>query len=77
MTHYAAGRLVDNCPHGNGWTQTRTQGEVRCDACGVRRFTAYGALRPPGLPQTITPAHRDPRAADRAAALNIALATRG
>ncbi|WP_238492420.1 DUF6255 family natural product biosynthesis protein [Streptomyces sp. UNOB3_S3] len=44
----------------------------RCRTCGVRRFTDYGALRPPGLPQAVVPAPRDRRAADRAAARRVA-----
>ncbi|MCC3775912.1 hypothetical protein K6I33_000144 [Streptomyces sp. UNOB3_S3] len=42
----------------------------------MRRFSGYGALRPPGLAAAITPAPRDPRAADRAAALGLARARR-
>ncbi|MFI0911925.1 DUF6255 family natural product biosynthesis protein [Streptomyces abikoensis] len=41
-------------------------------ASGVRRFTDYGDLRPPGLPQAVVPAPRDRRAADRAAARCVA-----
>ncbi|WP_425507734.1 DUF6255 family natural product biosynthesis protein [Streptomyces olivoverticillatus] len=43
---------MPNCPHRSGWTHTR--GESRCKCCGVRRFTEYGALRPPGLPLRTT-----------------------
>ncbi|MFF4161294.1 DUF6255 family natural product biosynthesis protein [Streptomyces sp. NPDC001678] len=50
----------------------------RCRTCGVRRFTDYGGLRPPGLPQAVVPAPRDRSAADRAAARCVAeLLSRG
>ncbi|MEU1312831.1 DUF6255 family natural product biosynthesis protein [Streptomyces cinnamoneus] len=62
---------MPHCPHAAGWT--RTAGEARCDRCGVRRFTEYGAVRPPGLPQAVVPAVRERYAADRAAACNVAL----
>ncbi|MFV8128975.1 DUF6255 family natural product biosynthesis protein [Streptomyces syringium] len=52
------------CGHRSGWACTG--GEARCGACGVVRFTEYGALRPPGLPQVITPGGTG--RADRAAA---------
>ncbi|MCA6093035.1 hypothetical protein LE181_12790 [Streptomyces sp. SCA3-4] len=71
MTVYAAGRLVTHCPHAAGWT--RTAGEARCERCGVRRFTEYGAVRPSGLPQAVVPSPRARRAADRAAARNVAI----
>ncbi|WP_425507736.1 DUF6255 family natural product biosynthesis protein [Streptomyces olivoverticillatus] len=62
------------CAHRSGWTHAT--GESHCNCCGTRRFTQYGALRPPGLPQAVATADRDPRAADRSAALNVALASR-
>ncbi|GAA3040839.1 hypothetical protein GCM10020000_19280 [Streptomyces olivoverticillatus] len=57
---YGVGRLVDNCPHLSGWDTA--DGEERCRSCGTRRFTRYGALRPPGLPAALTPRppQRDP-----------------
>ncbi|WP_373303655.1 DUF6255 family natural product biosynthesis protein [Streptomyces cinnamoneus] len=61
---------MTHCPHAAGWT--RAEGEARCERCGVRRFTEYGAVRPPGLPQAVVPAARDRYAADRAAARNVA-----
>ncbi|GHC59014.1 DUF6255 family natural product biosynthesis protein [Streptomyces cinnamoneus] len=69
-TAFATGRLVGHCAHGSGWTHTA--GESRCNACGTRRFTQYGALRPPGLPRAIGATARDPHAADRTAARNLA-----
>ncbi|WP_436800637.1 DUF6255 family natural product biosynthesis protein [Streptomyces syringium] len=39
--------------------------------CGTRRFTDYGALRPPDLPQTVTPSDRSRERADRAAARQV------
>lgn len=66
----STGRLVDNCPHISGWDPT--DGEERCRACGTRRFTGYGALRPPGLPVALTPSPRDKTRADRSAAHAIA-----
>ncbi|WP_374223828.1 DUF6255 family natural product biosynthesis protein [Streptomyces sp. ISL-11] len=62
-----------DCHHQRGWTHA-LGGASRCDECGVRRFTEYGAVRPPGLPQAMTPRPRDRRAADRAAALNVVAA---
>ncbi|MCC3776071.1 DUF6255 family natural product biosynthesis protein [Streptomyces sp. UNOB3_S3] len=67
---YGVGRLVDNCPHPSGW-DTADDGEERCHTCGTRRFTHYGALRPPGLPVALTPAPRDATRADRSAAVAI------
>ncbi|MEU1372419.1 DUF6255 family natural product biosynthesis protein [Streptomyces triculaminicus] len=64
------GRLVDNCPHTSGWDATH--GEERCRSCGTRRFTQYGALRPPGLPVTLAPSPRDKGQADRSASMVIA-----
>ncbi|MFE0044204.1 DUF6255 family natural product biosynthesis protein [Streptomyces albireticuli] len=61
-----------NCPHRGGWTHHG--GESRCNTCGVRRFTEYGAVRPDGLPRAVTPPAPDRRATDRAAALNISRA---
>ncbi|MFI9205633.1 DUF6255 family natural product biosynthesis protein [Streptomyces sp. NPDC053048] len=61
------GRLVNHCAHRRGWT-VAAEGEQRCDDCGTRRFTAYGALRPPGLPETVTPSPRQAAKADRNAA---------
>ncbi|WP_372471992.1 DUF6255 family natural product biosynthesis protein [Streptomyces albireticuli] len=61
-----------NCPHRGGWTHHG--GESRCNACGVRRFTDYGAVRPSGLPHAVTPPAPDRHATDRAAALNISRA---
>ncbi len=58
------------CPHGTGWARTR--GAVRCEGCGVVRFTDYGALRPPGLPQALTVSRGSARRADRAAAQWVA-----
>ncbi|WP_370420831.1 DUF6255 family natural product biosynthesis protein [Streptomyces sp. QH1-20] len=57
--------LSRECGHGAGWRHTG--GEARCGACGVVRFTEYGALRPPGLPQVVTPVG-SARRADRSAA---------
>ncbi|WP_425507762.1 DUF6255 family natural product biosynthesis protein [Streptomyces olivoverticillatus] len=51
MTAYAAGRLVAHCTHHAGWAHG--PGQARCRACGTIRFTAYGALRPTGLPVAI------------------------
>ncbi|MEU1375750.1 DUF6255 family natural product biosynthesis protein [Streptomyces triculaminicus] len=58
------------CAHRAGWT--RVGGEARCDRCGTRRFTDYGALRPPGMPVAVTPSPESGRAADRAAARWVA-----
>ncbi|MEU1779959.1 DUF6255 family natural product biosynthesis protein [Streptomyces abikoensis] len=49
----AVGRLVNHCPHDGCWVSDN--GEQRCTACGVRRFTDYGGVRPPGLPEAVTP----------------------
>lgn len=64
------GRLVNNCAHSGGWASDGEGGQ-RCDACGTRRFTGYGALRPPGLPHARTPSDADRARADRSAALLI------
>ncbi|MEW2580183.1 DUF6255 family natural product biosynthesis protein [Streptomyces syringium] len=58
------------CGHRSGWTQAH--GEARCNDCGTRRFTDYGALRPAELPQTTTPPPRRARNADRSAARHVA-----
>ncbi|MEV5141987.1 DUF6255 family natural product biosynthesis protein [Streptomyces syringium] len=65
----AVGRLVRPCVHHSGWTESG--GEARCVECGTRRFTDYGALRPPDLPQTVTPSDRSRERADRAAARQV------
>ncbi|MGW2188988.1 DUF6255 family natural product biosynthesis protein [Streptomyces sp. NPDC001719] len=57
-----------NCAH--RWT--RNGSASSCDTCDTRRFTDYAALRPPGLPQWITPKPRHRHEADRAAAKRIA-----
>ncbi|WP_422399124.1 DUF6255 family natural product biosynthesis protein [Streptomyces netropsis] len=62
----STGRLVDNCPRISSWDSA--DGEERCRSCGTRRFTGYGALRPPGLPVALTPSPRDKTKADRSAA---------
>ncbi|WP_416385359.1 DUF6255 family natural product biosynthesis protein [Streptomyces sp. NRRL B-1677] len=63
------------CSHAESWTYP-VPGEQRCRTCGTVRFTDYGALRPPGLPQALTPKPRDAGKADRAAATRIAKAPR-
>ncbi|MEU4208601.1 DUF6255 family natural product biosynthesis protein [Streptomyces sp. NPDC026206] len=73
-TAYVAGRRSGDCPHAWGWTHSA--GASHCDRCGIRRFTDYGAVRPPGLPGTVTPSRRSRNAADRAAALNVARTVR-
>lgn len=65
--------LARECGHRSGWTHAG--GRARCEACGVVRFTEYGALRPPGLPQVITPGAGG-RRADRAAARAVWRAAR-
>ncbi|GAA0489479.1 DUF6255 family natural product biosynthesis protein [Streptomyces sp. NPDC046215] len=67
---------VRHCTHRSGWTRTG-RGEHRCDACGVRRFSDYGALRAPGLPHAVTPSGPARREADRRAALLVARAAAG
>lgn len=69
------GRLVNNCLHSGGWSPAESHGEQRCDHCGTRRFTDYGALLPPGLPQTRTPSDTARARADRSAALLISRTT--
>ncbi|MFG2182097.1 DUF6255 family natural product biosynthesis protein [Streptomyces abikoensis] len=71
---YGVGRLVDNCPHLAGWDTA--DGEERCRSCGTRRFTHYGALRPPGLPVALAPRPRNAAQADRSAAAVISRAVR-
>ncbi|MBB4895553.1 hypothetical protein FHS39_004632 [Streptomyces olivoverticillatus] len=71
---YGVGRLVDNCPHLSGWDTA--DGEERCRSCGTRRFTRYGALRPPGLPAALTPRPRNATQADRSATIAISRACR-
>ncbi|WP_171162124.1 DUF6255 family natural product biosynthesis protein [Streptomyces sp. I05A-00742] len=69
------GRLVDTCRHTSGWESAG--GEEQCPDCGTRRFTDYGALRPPDLPSAApTPSPRDSARADRAAATVIARTVR-
>ncbi|WP_370419497.1 DUF6255 family natural product biosynthesis protein [Streptomyces sp. QH1-20] len=65
----AVGRLVRPCVHHSGWTENG--GEARCVDCGTRRFTDYGALRPPDLPEVLTPSDHARSAADRAAARQV------
>ncbi|MEU5428267.1 DUF6255 family natural product biosynthesis protein [Streptomyces olivoreticuli] len=54
------------CTHRNGWTHTG--GEATCASCGVRRFTDYRAVRPPGLAQAVTQPRKVAAVTDRAAA---------
>ncbi|MEU1308907.1 DUF6255 family natural product biosynthesis protein [Streptomyces cinnamoneus] len=75
-TAYAAGRLMTHCPHLAGWATT-TEGESRCRHCGTRRFADYAAVRPPGLPQAVTPSDEARTVADRAAALHVGLMMTG
>ncbi|WP_418952520.1 DUF6255 family natural product biosynthesis protein [Streptomyces albireticuli] len=63
---------MDSCPHRGGWTHHG--GESRCDDCGVRRFTEYGAVRPSDLPYAVTPPTPARHSKDRVAALNISQA---
>ncbi|MFI1254228.1 DUF6255 family natural product biosynthesis protein [Streptomyces netropsis] len=67
------GRIMNNCAHTGGWTSA--DGEERCDHCGTRRFTDYGALLPPGLPQIRTPSDKTRARADRSAAALISRTT--
>lgn len=62
------------CLHRTGWARTR--GAARCEGCGVVRFTDYGTLRPPGLPQAVTVSRGSAHHADRAAAHWVARNTR-
>ncbi|MEU1822601.1 DUF6255 family natural product biosynthesis protein [Streptomyces abikoensis] len=66
----AFGRLVNHCPHDGSWAYAG--GEQRCTACGMRRFTDYGGVRPPGLPEAVTPSVERRPDADRSAAIAIA-----
>lgn len=61
---FSVGRLMDNCPHREGWESGN--GEERCTRCGTRRFTDYGALRPPEVPQVVAPSPEECARADRA-----------
>lgn len=71
---FSVGRLMDNCQHREGWETAN--GEERCTRCGTRRFTEYGALRPPEVPQVVPPSPEDRARADRAAAAVIARTVR-
>ncbi|WP_373311645.1 DUF6255 family natural product biosynthesis protein [Streptomyces mashuensis] len=50
-THSAEAHVVrpGACEHRGGWAQE--DGVLWCTRCGTLRFAAYGALRPPGLPE--------------------------
>ncbi|MEV6670747.1 DUF6255 family natural product biosynthesis protein [Streptomyces sp. NPDC051162] len=54
------------CAHRDSWTHTG--GEAQCGRCGVRRFTEYRAVRPPGIAQALTSPRTTAALADRAAA---------
>ncbi|MEU2870027.1 DUF6255 family natural product biosynthesis protein [Streptomyces olivoreticuli] len=62
------------CTHRNGWTHTG--GEATCGSCGVRRFTDYRAVRPPGLAQAVTAPRKATAITDCAAAEWVMLRTR-
>ncbi|MFI9238257.1 DUF6255 family natural product biosynthesis protein [Streptomyces sp. NPDC053079] len=62
------------CSHGGGWSEVGSPGEVQCRCCGVRRFRHYGAVRPGGLPHALVPSVPERRAADLAAARQVAFA---
>ncbi|MFF4530341.1 DUF6255 family natural product biosynthesis protein [Streptomyces sp. NPDC001407] len=64
--------MVRNCAH--RWT--RSGSTSSCTTCGTHRFTDYASLRPPGLPQWITPKSRHRQEADRAAAWHMAQSAR-
>ncbi|MEV4439963.1 DUF6255 family natural product biosynthesis protein [Streptomyces sp. NPDC049577] len=64
----AMNRRADTCRHSAGWAHGN--GESRCNDCGTRRFTDYGAVRLRERPEPVRPAN--PEKADRAAALWIA-----
>ncbi|MBH1934427.1 hypothetical protein I5Q34_09015 [Streptomyces sp. AV19] len=64
---FSVGRLMDNCQHRSGWESEN--GEERCTRCGTRRFTDYGALRPPEAPHAVRPSPEDRNPAERAAAI--------
>ncbi|MFI9238558.1 DUF6255 family natural product biosynthesis protein [Streptomyces sp. NPDC053079] len=68
------GQGTARCAHRSGWRHTG--GEACCEACGARRFSDYGALRPSGLPHAVTPDGPARRAADRAAAGRVGEAMR-
>ncbi|WP_372407112.1 DUF6255 family natural product biosynthesis protein [Streptomyces luteireticuli] len=61
--------FANDCRHASGWD--KANGVERCRDCGTRRFTDYGALRPPGPAPAVTPPPADARRADRAAAIVI------
>ncbi|MEV5241037.1 DUF6255 family natural product biosynthesis protein [Streptomyces cinnamoneus] len=67
---------MTHCPHLAGWATT-ADGESRCNHCGMRRFADYASVRPPGLPQAITPSDEARHAADRAAARRVGLMMTG
>ncbi|WP_373298091.1 DUF6255 family natural product biosynthesis protein [Streptomyces abikoensis] len=67
----AFGRLVNHCTHDGSWASA--SGEQRCTACGMRRFTNYGGVRPPGLPEAVTPSRKRRPDADRSAAIAITI----
>lgn len=62
------------CSHSNGWAQGN--GAYQCRSCGVRRFTDYRAVRPPGLAEAVTRPRGEARKTDRAAALWLMQRTR-
>ncbi|MFI1972986.1 hypothetical protein BLA24_24600 [Streptomyces cinnamoneus] len=62
---------MKNCRH--RFLQDAAPGEHRCAGCGMRRFTSYGALRPPGLPEPRVRPEVAAEKADRRASLVIAL----
>ncbi|MFI1800090.1 DUF6255 family natural product biosynthesis protein [Streptomyces sp. NPDC020379] len=66
--------MVRHCAHRSGWT--RDGSASSCDTCDTRRFTDYASLRPPGLPQWITPKPRHRHEADRAAASRFSRSSR-
>lgn len=71
---HARDRLVVNCQHLERWESG--DGEKWCTACGTRRFTEYGALRPPGLPSAVMPSDEERGRADRMAAAVISRTVR-
>ncbi|MBH1933445.1 hypothetical protein I5Q34_03940 [Streptomyces sp. AV19] len=62
--------MTNDCTHASGWERT-DGGAQQCRDCGTRRFTDYGALRPPGPAPVVRPSPEDARRADRAAAIVI------
>ncbi|KNB52311.1 DUF6255 family natural product biosynthesis protein [Streptomyces caatingaensis] len=70
---FSVGRLMDNCQHREGWETAN--GEERCTRCGTRRFTEYGALRPPEVPQGVAPPEGRGRA-DRSVGAAVARTVR-